>query len=90
VRTEQKEIDGIEFRISKTIRGPFIYKKVSFDTGGRRFVFRERVRLFSLPDLSTLFRQAGLEVKSAYGGYDLSPYENLNSKRLILLATRSV
>lgn len=90
VRTEQKAIDGIVFRISKTIRGPFVYKKVSFDTGGRRFVFRERVRLFSLPELSTLFRQAGLEVKSAYGGYDLSPFEELSSRRLILLAARTV
>jgi hypothetical protein len=67
-----------------------VYKKVTFSTGGRRFVFRERVRLFSLPDLSSLFRQAGLEIQSAYGGYDLSPFEELHSKRLILLAVKTV
>jgi SAM-dependent methyltransferase len=88
VHSEVKEIDGIKFHISKLARGHFVYKKVEFDTGGRHFVFRERVRLFSLPELSKLFEQAGLQVRSVLGGYDLSPFDEMASKRLILLAEK--
>jgi SAM-dependent methyltransferase len=89
VRSETKVIDGIEFHLSKSVRGPFVYKKVEFATGGRRFVFRERVRLFSLPELSKMLRQTGLEVQHVYGGYNLTPFDELESNRLIIIAVKN-
>ena len=88
VRNEQKEIDGIVFHLKKNIRGPFVYKTVEFGTGGRKFVFRERVRLFSQEDLRAMMEQVGLSVTATYGSYDLSPFVLESSKRLILIAEK--
>lgn len=88
VRHEVKVFDGIEFHIRKTIRGARVYKKVMFETGGRRFVFRERVRLFELDDFQVMFAAAGLRIEQTFGDYDLAPFEPGTSKRLILIARK--
>lgn len=86
VANDVKTVDNIEFHLKKTIRGGHVYKTVDFQTGGRHFAFRERVRMFYLPDFEQLFQQAGLRICNIYGGYDLSPFHPTESKRLILLA----
>lgn len=89
IRRETKQLDGIEFKISKTIRDEHVYKKVIFETGGRHFVFRERVRLFSLSDFQRMFRTAGLQLQRTFGDYDLSAFSPEESKRLILIAAKN-
>jgi SAM-dependent methyltransferase len=88
VRSETKTIDNIEFHLKKTVRGGHIYKTVEFSTGGRDFVFRERVRLFQLEDFKSLFDAAGMELIQTYGGYDLRPFDPLTSKRLVMVAQK--
>lgn len=88
VRYEEKTLDGIVFRLGKSVRSGRVYKRVEFETGGRSFVFRERVRLFALSDFQDMFRVAGLEVQQTYGDYDLSPFDPEHSKRLILIAQK--
>ncbi len=87
-RFEQKTVDGIEFTLSKSIRKGRVYKKVSFQTGGKQFVFRERVRLFTLEEFRQLFEASGLEIRQIYGGYDLSDFEARYSRRLVLMANK--
>jgi len=88
VKDETKSLDGIDFYLRKTIRGPWIYKKVEFTTGGKNFRYRERVRLFNLDDFQAMFNSAGLVVRNTFGGYDLSPFAPEHSKRLILIAQK--
>jgi len=89
VRYEEKTLDGIVFRLRKSIRGGRVYKHVEFETGGRKFVFRERVRLFTRTNFEQMFRMVGLETVQVYGGYDLSPFDPEHSKRLILIAKKA-
>lgn len=88
VRYEEKTLDGIDFKLRKTIRSGRVYKRVEFTTGGRKFVFRERVRLFTLADFQQMFEAAGLEIKEILGGYDLHPFDPVHSQRLLLIAQK--
>lgn len=88
VRAETKTLDGIEFQLKKSIRGKHVFKQVVFETGGRRFQFRERVRLFSLDDFKQMFSVAGLRILDTYGDHNLEPFNPGTSKRLILQAEK--
>ncbi len=88
VRSETKTLDGIEFHLKKSIREKHVYKQVIFETGGRRFQFRERVRLFTLADFRQMFSAAGLNLLQTFGDHDLGPFDPKKSQRLVLLAEK--
>lgn len=90
VHHEQKIVDGIPFDIRKSIRGGYVFKTIDFVTGGRHFEYRERVRLFSLSEFESLFAAAGLQMRVVFGSYDLDPFDPHTSKRLILIAQKTV
>ncbi len=84
--SEEKTIEGITFRINKHIEGRHIFKTISFEAGGRAWFFEEKVRLFTLEDFERLFRSAGLHICCTYGDYQLRPFDEAGSPRLILQA----
>lgn len=88
VAHETKMVDNIEFHLKKNIRGAHVFKTVEFQTGGRQFKFRERVRLFSHSDFEAMFASVGLRLVQTYGDYALQPFHPTQSKRLILLAEK--
>ncbi len=88
VRYEEKTLDGIVFRLHKSVRSGRVYKRVAFETGGKKFEFRERVRLFTQVDFEQMFRAVGLETIQVFGGYDLGAYDPKHSKRLIIIAKK--
>ena len=90
VRREEKSLDGIDFELRKSIRHGRVHKRVNFTTGGRKFVFRERVRLFTRNDFQEMFEATGLKLIKTLGGYDLSPFDVKHSTRLILIAQKPV
>jgi SAM-dependent methyltransferase len=89
IKSQSKTVDNIEFRISKSVKQGYVFKTVEFDTGGKTFYFREKVRLFNEADFRTLFEKAGLIVKKTYGGHDLAAFDPKTSKRLILIAQKN-
>lgn len=90
VRYEEKTLDGILFHLHKSVRGGRVYKRVDFETGGKKFEFRERVRLFTITDFREMLRSVGLETEQVYGGYDLSAFDKNLSKRLIMIAKKTI
>ncbi len=88
VPAETKEIDGIQFHATKRLDEKHVYKKVEFDVNGQSYSFEERVRLFTLSEFETLMQQAGLTIKATYGDYDLNPFDEPNSTRLIIIAEK--
>lgn len=88
VQSEVKHLDGIDFYLKRNIRGGYVFKHIEFETGGRHFRFRERVRLFSAEELHTLLAASGLKVCQQFGGYDLQEFNADQSKRLILIAEK--
>lgn len=86
-KTETKNIQGVEFRISKKTEERHVVKDIYIKDANTDHEFQERVRLFSPEELEALFREAGLKLTARYGDYNLSPYTEA-SDRLILTATR--
>jgi len=52
--------------------------------------FTESVRLFELSDFSTLFAACNLKIIKSYGDYDLSTFDRQNSRRLIIVAQKTI
>ncbi len=88
VRREERVLGGIRFYIRKSIRAGRVYKRIEFEAQGRKYCFRERVRLFTLEDLTAMLHKAQLSVIRTYGGYNLEPYAPAHSQRLILIARK--
>lgn len=85
---EEKIIDGIQFRIDKQIEKTHIIKTIEFEDEGKRYFFRERVRLFFEEDFQRLFAKAGLQIIRTFGDYQLNPFDEKESPRLILVAEK--
>jgi SAM-dependent methyltransferase len=81
-----KVINGIHFKIKKSIIDQRVIKSIDFEHNEQAFHYRESVRLFTLLDFERLFNQAGLEIINTYGDYQLTPYQEDESTRLILIA----
>ena len=85
VEENSKEVDGILFHMKRTFDNGYIIKTISFEDKGKNFIFKERVKAFSLDDFNFMFRQAGVKLVNIFGNYQLHPYDVHNSERLILV-----
>ena len=90
IPVEEKEVDGIMFRINRWADQNFIYKRIAVENEGitRPLVFVEQVARFGIDDFNTFFSANGLEMKGVYGDYALNQYDAQNSKRLIVLGKK--
>lgn len=82
----KKEVDGIIFNIQKELRDGFIYKDISFTDSGTPYCYREEVKVLLLKDFERYLQNAGLKIFYTFGSYDLRPYEQKTSNRLIIVA----
>lgn len=90
VPVENKEIDGIIYRITRWTDEKHFFKKIVIDgiIPGKPYEFTEQVSKFSLVDFNELFNAHGLCMQQVYGDYNLGLYDAENSPRLILVATK--
>ncbi len=88
VAEAEKTVDGITFLIRKKERDGHVLKTIEFETGGRQFLFREKVRLYGLEDFKKMFAASGLALEKTFGSYALDPFEKMASKRLILIGKK--
>lgn len=83
---------GITFHITKHIENGHIFKSIAFDVEEgktiKKYQFQEKVRLFSLRDFEFLFEKAGLKIVEKYGDYQLNPFDEKTSNRLIIKAVK--
>ncbi|WP_066759458.1 class I SAM-dependent DNA methyltransferase [Crocinitomix algicola] len=87
VEAEQKEIDGIKFKISKSIQDEKIIKNISFEDKGKQFDYQEKVQLIDKKEFERLLTNANFEIENVFGDYQLSPFTK-NSERLIIVAKK--
>ncbi len=82
----------IVFYIEKHIENGHIYKTISFEAEEnsvkKHYHFQEKVRLFSLQDFETIFEKAHLKIVEKYGDYELNPFDEQTSNRLIIKAVK--
>ncbi|MFZ9612912.1 MAG: class I SAM-dependent methyltransferase [Crocinitomicaceae bacterium] len=85
VPEEVKTIDGIEFRISRHSDEKHIYKNIEVLDGDINVQYMERVQALKLTDFRSLLASK-FEILNTFGSYDLTPFEENTSDRLILIA----
>jgi len=88
---EETTIDGVAYRISRSVDGGFFVKRIVVDDGeaGGPAQHVERVARFTLPDFDGLFASHGLTIEEVYGDYSLGTYDAHSSPRLIMVARKT-
>ncbi len=86
IAEEVKEIDGIEFHITKEIKDGFILKHINFVAEKQKHAYTEHVKFLTLPKMQYYFAKAGLTITHVFGDYSLHPFHEETSDRLILVA----
>lgn len=82
------EKEGIRFHIRKKVEDGFIVKTISFSNEGKSYEFQERVEVIRLADLNRYMHTAGLKINHQFGNYNLEPFDEQLSDRLILIAEK--
>jgi SAM-dependent methyltransferase len=85
---ELKSLDGIDFSIHKKIENDFLLKEISFETKGKKYNFKEEVKILRLEDFHSFFIHAGLAILDIYGDYQLNSFDKEKSPRLIMLTRK--
>jgi len=86
---ELKNIEGIDFHITKKIERGCIIKKINFTDQGETQEFYEQLSLFEKKDFEKYFSRYNLSITHIFGDYNLAAYNEESSDRLILVAKKS-
>ena len=90
VHQSQKEIEGVNYIITKWYDETHFYKKILVEDEIllEPMVFTEKVAKFSLGDFTDMFAYQGLQIKEVFGDYNFNNYSVKNSPRLIMIAEK--
>lgn len=76
---------GIEFHIKRSIKDNFLTKTISFKADNEQHKYMEKVQCLTLNKIEKLAEKAKLDIKHTFGTYDLQPFDENTSDRLILI-----
>jgi SAM-dependent methyltransferase len=85
VPEETKTIDGIDFKITKSVEGKNIIKQINFTDKGENFSFAEKVTAFTLQDFEKMFEENDMYLLDIFGDYKLKKFFKSQSERLIMI-----
>ncbi|HWY10920.1 MAG TPA: class I SAM-dependent methyltransferase [Bacteroidia bacterium] len=85
VAENKTNIEGIDFRICKSIAEKKVIKRIEFSDKGKDYYFEEKVSLFTKTDFEKMGASAGFKLSETFGDYQLNPFDEKNSDRLILI-----
>lgn len=85
VMDEEKEVQGINFRIKRSVEHGFIVKDIYFCDAGQQYHFRERVRALREDDFKEYFQLVQLRLVEVLGDYTLNPFARETSDRMIFV-----
>ncbi|WP_276359847.1 class I SAM-dependent methyltransferase [Daejeonella sp. H1SJ63] len=86
---EVKNIDGIDFYISKKVSDGKIIKNISFEHKNKDYAFKEEVRALVYSDFEKMFRRSGFTILHHFGDFALNPFDENRSDRLIFICRKS-
>ncbi len=86
----EKEIDDINFVITKWFDETHFYKKIVVEDEALDvpLEYVEKVAKFSLGDFTEMFAYHGLQIQEVYGDYEFGHYDVRKSPRLIMIVTK--
>ncbi|GHA65195.1 SAM-dependent methyltransferase [Pontibacter akesuensis] len=85
VAHEEKEVQGINFKITRGVENGFIIKTIDFEDAGEHYHFEERVRALRQEDFLEYFKMTQLRLVETFGDYDLNPYNQATSDRMVFV-----
>ena len=88
IKTEIKEINGVQFNISRKVEDGFIIKNIKINHNEDRFFFQEKVKALTKENFSKLLTFAGLQIIDTFGNYKLDEFNPQTSERLIIIAKK--
>ena len=88
--TAHKSIQGIDFSIAKEVLNDRIVKTIAFSDKGINYSYQERVQAFLKADFEQLFVQSGWVIEDCFGDYELNPFDEVNSDRLIFICKKAL
>ena len=85
-----KEVDGVNFFITKWFDETHFYKKITVEDDELQepLIFTEKVAKFSLGDFTEMFAFQGLMINEVFGDYHVNSYDVRKSPRLIMIAKK--
>jgi len=91
VPSEEKEIDGIIYSITRWMDEKYFFKRIVIDDNqlGEDAEYTEQVAGFGLDDFEFMFALNYLEIEEVYGDYKLNEYDSKKSPRLIIVAKKN-
>lgn len=90
VHNIEKEIDGINYIITKWYDEHHFYKKIIVEDEALEepLIYTEKVAKFSLGDFTDMFAYQGLQIQEVFGNYEFNSYDVKKSPRLIMIASK--
>jgi len=88
IKTEIKEINGVQFNISRKVEGGFIIKNIEVNHDDEKIYFQEKVKALTKDNFSELLTFAGLQIINTFGNYKLDEFNYQTSDRLIIIAEK--
>jgi len=77
--------NSIDFKIKKYFKNDFLIKEISFEVEGKNHSYMEKLQCLDLKKMSAIANNINLDVSYIFGDYNLSPFEEQKSDRLILI-----
>ena len=90
IHQSDKQIDGINFFITKWYDETHFYKKVVVEDESLEepLIYTEKVSKFTLGDLTEMFAYQGMQIHEVFGDYSFANYDIRKSPRLIIIAKK--
>ncbi len=90
VHQSEKEIDGVNFIITKWFDETHFYKKIVVEDENLRepLIYTEKVAKFSLGDFTEMFAYQGLQIQEVFGDYNFGNYNVKKSPRMLMIAKK--
>ena len=88
VKEETKEIDGVQFNISRKFEDGFIIKNIEVNHDKENMFFQEKVKALTKENFSELLTFAELQIINTFGNYKLDEFNPQTSDRLIIIAKK--
>lgn len=80
--------NNIEFNIKRFTSKNFIVKEIQVTDNGKKYFYTEKVRSFDTAELQKLFEMNKFKVVHLFGDYQLNPFVEKKSERLILIGRK--
>jgi len=85
VEKSELNYNGVKFSIERSYDGEFIKKRILVNDLGKEYEYFEKVRAYVYLDFKKILNSCNLLLTNCYGDYDMSPFCEETSSRLILI-----